>query len=490
MDGRLDVWKKYVPLHACTLPYSNGLVSYESRPTVAMASSTSTSRRILYWGGGLLAVLLVLGGIGWGMGWIGGEDPGRTVDVEPVERRTITQVVTAFGRAQPEVEVTISPDVSGEIIALPVQEGDVVQKGDLLARLKPDDYRAQVERQEAQVSEAQATLAERRADSVQARRTYERKKKLYEKEVISESELQNAESSYRQAVARLQSARFRVESAKASLRDQREQLQKTRLYAPMSGTISKLDVEKGERVVGTRQRSGTNMMNIARLDRMELEVDVNESDVVNVTNGDTAGIEFDAYPDRSFQGKVTEIANSARIQNQGSQNEVTNFPVTIRVLDDPNTGLAGNAEGGVTRPEVPAEPTSGPVLRPGMSGSVDIYTETAKNAVAVPIQAVTVRDFNEVGPKSEADSADQPDPTDEDLRRVVFVAEADTARMVEVTTGITGETHMEVRAGLEGGERIITGPYSAVSRELESGTKIKTSSGKAKGSSQVVAASQ
>jgi HlyD family secretion protein len=232
------------------------------------------------------------------------------------------------------------------------------------------------------------------------------------------------------------------------------------------------------------------MMNVARLDRMELEVDVNESDVVNVAGGDTADIEFDAYPERSFRGKVTEIANSARIQNQGSQNEVTNFPVTIRVLDDPNTGLAGGgAGGGVSRPEVPAEPAAGPVLRPGMSGSVDIFTETTTDAVSVPIQAVTVRDFNEVGPDAPPDSAQAAEPTEEDLRKVVFVAAADTARMVEVTTGIASDTHMEIRSGLSGGERIIAGPYSAVSRELEPGSKIQTGAG-ADGGEQVVAASQ
>ena len=456
-----------------------------------MASSTSTTRRILYWGGGLLVTVLIIAGLGWGMGWIGGEDPGLSVETETAERRTITQVVTAFGRAQPEVEVTISPDVSGEIVALPVQEGDVVQKGDLLARLKPDEYRAQLERQQAGVSEAKANLAERRADSVQTRRTYKRKQKLYKKDVIAESELLNAKSSFKQAVARLQSARFRVESARASLQDSREQLQKTRLYAPMSGTVSKLTVEEGERVVGTRQRTGTEMMNIARLDRMELEVDVNESDVVNVANSDTADIEFDAYPNRSFQGKVTEIANSARVQNQGSQNEVTNFPVMVRVLDDPNTGLATGGEGGgISRPEVPTPPTSAPVLRPGMSGSVDIYTEMAKNTIAVPIQAVTVRDFNEVGPNARPDTAQQAESSKEDLRKVVFVAEADTARMVEVTTGITGETHMAIQTGLDGDERIITGPYSAVSRELEPGTKIQTSDGPGAGGNQVVAASQ
>lgn len=424
------------------------------------------------------------------MGWVGGGPSGMSVETETAERQTLTQVVTAFGRAQPEVEVTISPDVSGEIVELPVQEGDVVQAGDLLARLKPDDYRAAVERSQAQVSQAKASLAQRRADSLQARRTYDRQKKLYEKGVVPESEFQDAESTYQQAVAQLQSARYQVQSAEADLQDAQEQLQKTRIYAPMAGTITRLEVEQGERVVGTQQRAGTEMMGVSRLDRMELEVDVNESDVVNVANGDTAEVEFDAYPDRSFRGEVTEIANSARIENEGSQNEVTNFPVTVRVLDDPNVGPAlSQSEGGVTRPEVPAGPTSGPVLRPGMSGAVDIYTETVEDAIAVPIQAVTVRDFTEVGPKSERDTSESAQTPKEDLREVVFVASADTARMVEVSTGIADNTHMEIRSGLEGGERVITGPYSAVSRQLSPGAKVQVGAG-GPGGEQVVAASQ
>jgi HlyD family secretion protein len=439
-----------------------------------MASSNVT-RRVLYSAGGLLLVLVLLGGVGWGMGWIGGGDGGLRVQTETAERRTVTQVVTAFGRAQPKTEVTISPDVSGEIVALSVQEGDQVQQGDLLARLKPDDYEAQVERQEALVAQQRATLSARRSDSIQARRAYVRKRKLHEKGVVPESEFQDAKSSYDQAVANLQAARFQVESTEASLQDAREQLQKTRLYAPMTGTISRLDVEVGERVVGTRQRAGTEMMRIARLDQMELEVDVNESDVVDVTSQDTSTIEFDAYPDRTFRGRVTEVANSARVQNQGSQNEVTNFPVTIRVLDDPNAGPARGDGGGVARPEMPADPKASPMLRPGMSGSVEIYTETAGDAVAVPIQSVTVRDFNDVRPGETADTAaSSSGPAEEDLRTVVFVAEADTARMVEVTTGIADDTHIVLRSGVEAGASVITGPYSAVSRELEPGIAIRT----------------
>jgi len=443
-----------------------------------MASSSSTSNRMLYAAGGVLAAALLLGGLGWGLGWFGPEETGLRVETEQAERRTVTEVVTAFGRAQPEVEVTISPDVSGEIVELPVEEGDAVQEGDLLARLKPDDYRAQLSQQEATVAQRRANLAERRADSVQARRTYDRKKGLYEKDVIAEREFEEAKSSFEQAASRVQSARYQVESARASLQDAREQLQKTRLYAPMSGTVSKLGVEVGERVVGTRQRAGTEMMNIARLDQMELEVDVNESDVVKVSDRDTASLEFDAHSDRTFRGRVTEIANSARIENAGGQNEVTNFPVTIRVLDAPNAApTASRPEGGVARPEVPAAPRRAPLLRPGMSGSVDIYTETADDVVAVPIQAVTVRDFADVGPDASSETSDSSDKPEEDLRRVVFVAEADSARMVEVTTGIADDTYMAIQSGLEGGETIITGPYSAVSRELEPGDRIQRSGG-------------
>lgn len=439
-----------------------------------MASSQYSTSRILYAGGALLALLLVAGGLAWNFGWIGGEDAGVRVETERAKHRTITQVVTAFGRAQPEVEVTISPDVPGEIVELPIQEGDVVQQGDLLARLKAEDYRAAVERAEAQVSQAKATLAQRRADSLQTRRVYDRQKKLYEKDVVSESDFQDAESSYQQAVARLQAARFQVESARADLQDAREQLQKTRIHAPMAGTITRLEVEEGERVVGTQQRAGTEMMRISRLGQMELEVDVNESDVVNVSARDSATIEFDAHPDRSFQGSVTEIANSARIENEGTQNEVTNFPVTVRVLDNPNAGLSTGEEGGISRPEVPTTASGAPVIRPGMSGAVDIYTETVKDAVTVPIQAVTVRDFADFRSNGGRDSTDEESGSSEDLREVVFVAEADSARMVEVTTGIADDTYMEIRSGLEGGETVITGPYSAVSRELEPGSKIQT----------------
>ena len=439
-----------------------------------MASSSSSTKRILLIVGGLLVLVIGIGVALRFSGVLGGGPEGTEVEVATAERRTITQVVTAFGRAQPEVEVTISPDVSGEIIELPIQEGDQVAKGDLLARLKPDNYVAQVERAQAEVSQARATLAERRADSLQARLEFDRQKKLYDKEVVSDADFEAARSTFQQTVARLEAARYQVESAEARLQDAQEQLDKTRIYAPMTGTVSKLNVEAGERVVGTSQMQGTEMMTVARLDQMELEVDVNENDVVNVALSDSAAIEVDAYPERSFRGLVTEIANSARVSGQGTQDQVTNFPVKVRVLDRHNTDVqVVTGDGGVERQEVPSGPDAAPKLRPGMSGTVDIFTETVRDVIAVPIQAVTVRDFNEVkGNKSQPPEDSGLDP-EEDLRKVVFIADADTARMVEVTTGISDDSFIAVRSGLSGGERVIVGPYSAVSRELSPGDKVQ-----------------
>jgi HlyD family secretion protein len=448
-----------------------------------MALST-TRKRILWGGAGLLVLAAILGVTAYMTGFFGGEE-GLEVSVTEAETRDVTQVVTAFGRAQPEVEVTISPDVSGEVVELKVQEGDPVEKGDLLARLRPDNYVAQVEQAQAQVSQARAQLAERRADSLQAQLELQRQKKLYEREAISESAFQQARTQYQQAAARLEAARYSVESATAALRDARERLAKTRIFAPMDGTVSRLNVEQGERVVGTERVQGTEMMRIARLDQMELEVEVNENDVVNVALRDTASIGIDAYPERSFRGVVTEIANSARTSNSGTQEQTTNFPVKVRVLDAHNEylqALAPGQQGGtqLRREEVPTPPEEVPMLRPGMSGTVDIFTQTASNTIAVPIQAVTVRDFADVRSRDANASGDGArSAAEEDLREVVFVAEGDSARMVEVTTGISDDTHIAIRSGLDGGERVITGPYSAVSRELKPGHRIRVQGGSA-----------
>ena len=471
----------------------------------------SATRRILLILGVLIGALVLIGAVGWATGLLGGGEDSLAVEASEAERRTVTQVVTAFGRVQPEVEVVISPDVPGEIVELPVKEGSRVQKGDLLARVKPDDYIAQAQQAQAGVSQAQARLAESRANLNQAEIDFNRSQSLYEREIISESTFQTSKSAYEQAQAQLEAARYAVESAQAQRREAGEQIAKTEIYSPMTGVVSKLSVEEGERVVGTSQMAGTEMMRIARLDQMEVEVDVNENDVVNVALGDSAAVEVDAYPDQAFRGVVMEIANSARVSGEGTQEQVTNFPVKVRITEAHNLNV-GLTEGEAASGQPPgraeeegALPTAAkaPTFRPGMSGAVDISTQTVKNAVAVPIQAVTVRDFNQMsenqtgepgagggdeagaaeGGEATASSADGGSegrdeggggPRTEDLRKVVFlIADDGTAKMTAVQTGISDDTHVQVTSGLEGGEMVITGPYRAVSRMLRPGMDVR-----------------
>lgn len=433
----------------------------------------STTRRILKWTFGILAILVLLGIVGFSTGLLGGGDDTLAVDTEESSLRTITQVVTASGSMQPEVQVKISPDVSGEIIELRVREGDTVEQGDLLARLRPDTYVAQVERARANVAQNRATLSERRADVLRAENALNRQEQLYEREVISESDLEDAQTAYRVAESRLEASQFAVQSAEASLSEAEEDLQKTRIFAPMTGTVSKLDVELGERVVGTGMQAGTEMMRISRLNQMELEIDVNENDVINVSLGDTAAIEVDAYPEQFFRGIVTEIANTARVTGQGTQDQVTNFPVKIRVLDPHNEDSSGSiaaADVEMERGEgTLAAPSVSTNFRPGMTGTVDIFTQTVADVVSVPIQAVTVRDFNQIDHDA-ADSTEQANGSGrgsaEDLRRIVFIVEDGIAQVRQVETGIADDTHIHIREGLTEGLQVVTGPYSAVSREL------------------------
>jgi HlyD family secretion protein len=437
-----------------------------------MAKASTSTRKILYLIGGLVVVIIILGVVGSVAGWFGG-DRGTSVETTQVERRTVTQVVTASGRVQPEVEVKISPDVSGEIIELTVREGDRVERGRLLARIRPDFYAAQVEQAQANVMQARATASQRRADMVSAQLELDRQRDLFERQVISKSVYEAAEARFEVAKAGYEAANYAVESAEARLREGRDQLSKTAIYAPMDGTISQLNVETGERVVGTSQMAGTEMMRIARLNQMELEVDVNENDVVNISVGDSARVSVDAYPNRRILGVVTEIANSARVTGAGSQEQVTNFPVKIRVLDshnlDETTVIAGVAdEGSDTEPA--------PNLRPGMSGTVDVFTRTVFDAVAIPIQAVTVRDVAAMhSDTSSTRTASFTGAQREDLRRVVFVVEDGEARMVEITTGISDDTHIVVSTGLNDGVEVIVGPYRAVSRDLEEGQSVRIS---------------
>ncbi len=453
-----------------------------------MSKKSSATKRLLWILGGLLILLVAFAIVGRATGMFGPGNSGTFVETDEAEARSITQIVTASGRVQPEVEVIISPDVSGEIIELPVKEGDTVQQGMLLARIKPDFYVTQVEQARAGVFQAKASMAQRQADLLEAESERTRQRDLFERAAIAQSVLEQAETRYDVAEAGLEGARYAVESAEARLREAEEQVRKTAIYSPMSGTVSVLLVELGERVVGTSQMAGTVMMRVARLDHMEVEVEVNENEIVNVAVGDTASIEVDAYPDRNFQGVVTEIANSARTTAAGTQEQVTEFPVKVRILDAHNIQAGYSDEQHViAQDEVPVPIGDTPLFRPGMSATVDVYTETVVDVVAVPIQAVTVRDLSGVSlqdANGDAETEDEnteevasdssrTDPGKEELSKVVFVIVDGTARIVEVETGISDDTHIEVATGLAIGDQVVTGPYSAVSRTLNHRDQIR-----------------
>ncbi|MFK7847497.1 MAG: efflux RND transporter periplasmic adaptor subunit [Rhodothermales bacterium] len=457
-----------------------------------MAKKKSSATKIILI---VLALVFVLVGAGAGLkaaGVIGEKETGTVVETTDTETRNITQVVTASGRVQPEIEVSISPDVPGEIIALPVMEGDKVDKGALLARIRPDDYKAQVERGQASVLQAKAVLAQRRADMLNSELNLKRQQDLFNKNAISEAEFQRASTEYEVAKAGHEASDYAVQSSAAQLREFQEQLAKTTIYAPMSGTISMLLVELGERVVGTSQMAGTEMMRVAKLDQMEIEVDVNENDVVNVSIGDSSAIEIDAYPGRMFKGVVTEIANSARVSSAGTQEQVTNFPVKIRIYDVHNDAAGETMEEAslIASAEGPVIDEDAPNFRPGMSGTVDVFTRTVSDVVVVPIQAVTVRDFNkkkksylkkdneeaedeEAQPEDAENAESEEEVLQEDLRKVVFLFADGKAKMVEVETGISDDTHIEIKTGLTGSEKVIIGPYRAISRDLEADDEVR-----------------
>jgi HlyD family secretion protein len=430
---------------------------------MAQIPAQPKSNKKLYIGLGIAGVLVLLALVAASV--LGGGPSGTEVDVEAAQRRTLTQVVTASGRVQPETEVRISPEVSGEIVELRVREGDAVEAGEVLVRIRPDVIQAQVEQLQAGLLQSRASLSQAEANLLNAQQEAERQRALAAQNLVAQQALDAAETQVQVAEAQVEGARFSVQSAEARLREAREQLANTTIVAPMSGTVSQLNVELGERVVGTSQMAGTELMRIAQLERMEMEIDVNENDIVNVSLGDSALVEIDAYPDVPMRGVVTEIANSARLG--AGQDQVTNFLVKVRVLGvgqprpAPGVGLA------VAQPEV-VIPGGDVQLRPGMSGTVDVYTETIRDAIAVPIGAVTARDFDQVSP----DTTDAPESGVEDLRKVVFVVEGGRAQMREVTTGIADATHIHIRSGISDTARVVVGPFSALSRSLRPDARV------------------
>ncbi len=396
----------------------------------------------------VVIVLVIFAVIGKKAGWFG-QGVKVKVAVETAERRTIVETITANGKIQPEKEVKITPDVSGEIVDLTVKEGDHVDKGELLIRIKPDVYISQRDRSIAAVSSAKARLAQSEAQFYQAELSYNRNKQLYAEQTISQSEYEQSEASYQVAKAEVDAAKFAVTSSEAALKEANENLIKTSIYAPMSGTVSMLLVELGERVAGTGMMAGTEMLRVADLSRMEAQVEVNENDIPRVSLGDTATITVDAFLNHKFKGVVTEIANSAKTTGV-SADQVTNFDVKIFVLPESYRDLE---ESGTSNP-----------LRPGMSTTVDIQTETRKDVIAVPIQSVTTRTDTTKYVVT---------PSDEDIRTLVFITDGEYALARDVKTGIQDNSYIEIDSGVSEGDRVISAPFSAISKKLSDSTLVE-----------------
>ncbi|HLN21092.1 MAG TPA: efflux RND transporter periplasmic adaptor subunit [Bacteroidales bacterium] len=393
-----------------------------------------------------VVILIIFAIVGKKQGWFG-KALTIKVAVENIEKRKIVETITANGKIQPEREVKLTPDVSGEIVELTVKEGDQVEKGQLLLRIKPDVYISQRDRANASISSARARLSQSEAQFLQAEQAFNRNKQLSQQQTISQAEFEQAESTYKVAKAEVDAARFAVVSAEAALKEANENLTKTSIYAPMSGTVSMLLVELGERVAGTNLMAGTDMLRVADLSRMEAQVEVNENDIVRVSVGDTALIEVDAYLDKKFKGVVTEIANSARTAGT-SADQVTNFDVKILVLPESYSVLNGT---GGKNP-----------LRPGMSCTVDIQTETKSGILSVPIQSVTTRT-----------DTTKLIVTDEDIRTLVFTTDGKYAFAKDVETGIQDNSYIEILSGVSEGEKVVAAPFSAISKKLSDSTLVE-----------------
>lgn len=382
--------------------------------------------------------LIVLFGVAKWQGWIGKEIL-TEVEVSKPSMKEITEIISANGKIQPVTEVKIAPDVSGEIVELNIIEGQKVQKGDLLLKIKPDVYESILDRSKASLNSSSAQKEQIEVQLAQAESDYNRNKKLYEDKAITLAEFEKISTQYENLKAQNKMAEFGIKSSEAALKESTDNLSKTIIYAPMSGTVSLLSVEIGERVVGAVQMTGTEMLRLADLTKMEVKAEVNENDIVRVSLGDTANIEVDAYVGKVFKGVVTQIANTAKATATADQ--ITNFEVIIYILPESYEYLVSDTN-----------PTP---MRPGMSTSVDIITER-REVVSVPVQSVALRDIEGVS------------------KEVVFLWEADSSRVkiVPVETGIQDVTDIEITSGLDTLNQIVIGPYSVISKRLEDKEKV------------------
>jgi len=417
------------------------------------------SKKILVYVLIVAAVAIVILIVGKKKGWFGNEFKIK-VAIEKSEKRDIVEVITANGKVQPETEVKISPEVSGEIVELNVKEGDFVQSGVLLIKIRPDNYISILNGAEAAVNSSKARLKQSEARLIQSKQDFDRNKSLWDQKAISDAEFEQISSVYTTSLAEKEAASFSVESAQAQMKEATENLRKTSIYAPMTGTVSMLNVELGERVLGTNFMAGTEMLRIADLNRMEVEVEVNENDIVKVHKSDTALIEMDAYLGRKFKGLVTEIPVSA--QSIGlTTDQVTNFNVKILLLSDDYKDLVNE------RNQYP--------LRPGMSAAADIQTSRKFGVFTIPLQAVTTRpDTLKIAQDTtlvKTDGETVKNKKDELL--VAFVAKDGKAIMKTVETGIQDDKYIEIISGLEAEDEIISAPYSAVSKKLQNNSLIE-----------------
>ncbi len=430
--------------------------------------------------GGLIVLLTVLKIAG-----VFGKDEGTKVTTEKAQKRTITEIVNASGKIYPEIEVKVSPDISGEITELTVQEGDSVKKGQVVARIYADIYSIQrnqaasgVEQTQAQVANSQASLDALKATLEQSERTYNMQKQLFTDKVISQNEFNIAESSFKSAKANynaalqtIRSGQAGILSAKASLAKADKDLSRTAVLAPMDGVVSLLSVKKGERVVGSNMMAGTEMLRIADMSKIEVRVDVGESDVPKVHLGDSAAVEVDAYNDRKFKGIVTQIASSnngaaSQSSSANTSTDVTNYKVYIRLLPESYADLLGKGF-------FP--------FKPGMSASADIQTKTHINVISVPINAVTTREKSDSSKNTnskktgETVASSNSTAADNDLDIIVFILDKkeNTVKKIKVKTDIQDINYIEVPEGLKEGDEVITGPYEVVSKQLKEKDKVK-----------------
>ncbi|MGH7983996.1 MAG: efflux RND transporter periplasmic adaptor subunit [Candidatus Udaeobacter sp.] len=434
-------------------------------PLTAKQRRARRKRQIIFASIGLIVLC-----IGASIIWSKREKP-IPVTTEKAIRKTIVQTVSATGKVQPETEVKISPEVAGEIIELPVEDGKAVKKGDLLVRIRPDSYKAQVEQQEAAISSAKATNLQQKATMLKSEHDFKRAEDLFSKKLISEQEYNAAEAANDVAKNTYESSLHEIERAEAGSSQARDQLSKTTIYSPIDGTVTVLNSKLGERLVATGQFEGTEVMRVADLSHMEARVDVNENDVVNVKVGDKAEVKIDAYGDRKFHGTVYRIANTGKTTGTGTQEEVTNFEVKIRIEDTDVT------------------------LKPALSCTAEIHTNEVKDVVAVPMQAVTIRTGEsnlspeEIEKKKQkiaqrdksdnsaefvnerAEKAAQKEER-EKVSKVVFLKKGNNAQVVKVTTGISDDTYTEIKNGIQPGDEVISGSYSVISRKLKDGAKV------------------